>query len=55
MARKRKPYWEIRLEFNTEEERNQFEQEVEELLKKNNYSSRREFLREKIRELRKGQ
>jgi hypothetical protein len=54
MHRQRKPYWEIRLEFDTEEERNQFEKEIESLLKQKGYATRREWLRDKIREL-KGQ
>jgi hypothetical protein len=47
----RKPYFEIRLEFDTEEERDTYEQELKEALKKKGYTSKREFLRECIRNL----
>lgn len=51
MPRIRKPYFEIRLEFDTTEERDIFEREVSEALKQKGYTSKREFLRDKIREL----
>lgn len=53
-SRIRKPYFEIRLEFDTTEERDIFEKEVSEALKQKGYTSKREFLREKIRELKGG-
>lgn len=50
----RKPYFEIRLTFDTVKERDQYKEEFAQLIKKAGYKTGREFLRDKIREL-KGQ
>lgn len=52
--RNRKPYTEIRIEHNTEEEKKQFEILLDKALKQKGYVSRIEYIREQIRKLTKG-
>ena len=46
-----KIYTEIRLPHKSIEEKKEYENKLDEAVKKNGYSSRVEFIREKIREL----
>lgn len=49
LTRTRKPYFELRLDFDTEEERDRYKLKFETALKRNGYVTQREWLREQIR------
>ena len=54
MPRSRKPYTEIRIEHDTEEQKKEFEILLDEVLRQKGYKSRIEYIREQIRKLTKG-
>lgn len=54
MPRIRKPYTEIRIEHNTEQDKKEFEILFDEALRQKGYKSRIEYIREQIRKLVKG-
>lgn len=54
MPRERKPYTEIRIEHDTEEQKKEFELKLDTAIKEKGYKSRIEYIREQIRKLTKG-
>lgn len=50
----RKPCMEIRIEFDTKEDRDEYERIFDTALKQKGYKSRIEYIREQIRKLTKG-
>ena len=49
--RKKAIYTEIRIYHSTVEEKEEYEKKLDEALKKNNFKTRLEFVKEKVREL----